>query len=67
MTVSSDDEFGWRGWVLVGAILVAFVGAPLAIYFYPPGGAAYIPALVVLPLVPGVALAIIAVWAALRG
>ena len=67
MSEEQPSEFGWRDWVLVGAIVVAFVIAPLAILAYPPTATGYIAALVVLPLVPAFGLAAIAVWAALRG
>ncbi|GAB3033612.1 hypothetical protein [Natronobiforma cellulositropha] len=62
---SVDREFGWRGWVLVGVILVAFVGSPLAILLWPPT-LNYWVALLVLPLVPAVLLALTAVWATMR-
>ena len=58
---SADDEFGRRGWLLVAAIFLAFVVVPLLIYFRPPG----LPfrfAYLVLPLVPAVLLAALAVW-----
>jgi hypothetical protein len=58
---SSGDEFGPRGWLLLAAIVVAFVVVPLVIYFRPPG----VPfqfAYLVLPLVPAVLLALLAVW-----
>ena len=61
-TPSSDDEFGRRGWLLVAAMVVAFVVVPLVIYVRPPG----VPfqfAYLVLPLVPAVLLALLAVWA----
>ena len=58
---ASSDEFGRRGWLLVAAVFVAFVVVPLVIYFRPPG----LPfqfAYLVLPLVPAVLLAALAVW-----
>lgn len=62
----ADREFGWRGWVLVGVILFAFVVAPVAIVLYPPGGSNYLFALIVLPLLPAVLLGLTAVWATTR-
>ena len=64
-TATVDREFDWRGWVVVGMIVVTFVLAPLAIYLWPPG-VGYHFAMVVLPLVPAVLLAITAVWATTR-
>ncbi|WP_433623104.1 hypothetical protein [Halomicrococcus sp. NG-SE-24] len=61
----NDREFGRRGWILVGVIVLAFVVAPLLIYLRPPA----LPfkfAYLVLPLVPAVLLGATAVWAAQR-
>ncbi|WP_255170322.1 hypothetical protein [Natrononativus amylolyticus] len=60
-----DREFGWRGWVLVGAIVLAFVVAPLGILLWPPS-LNYWFALLILPLFPAVILALTAVWATTR-
>ncbi len=62
----ADREFGWRGWVLVGVIVFAFVICPLAILLYPPEASGYRFALIILPLAPAVALAVTAVWATTR-
>ena len=59
---AGNDEFGRRGWVLVAGMLVAFVIVPLVIYFRPPG-LPFVVAYLVLPLVPAVLLAALAVWA----
>ncbi|WP_254862018.1 hypothetical protein [Halovivax gelatinilyticus] len=61
-----DRTFGRRGWILVGVIIVAFVFAPLTIYLLPPGGESYLFALVLLPLLPAILLAVTAVWATTR-
>ena len=58
----ADREFGRRGWLLLAGILVAFVIVPAIIYFRPPG-VPYVVAYLVLPLVPAVGLALLAVWA----
>jgi hypothetical protein len=61
----NDREFGRRGWILVGVIVLAFIVAPLLIYLRPPA----LPfkfAYLVLPLVPAVLLGATAVWAAQR-
>lgn len=62
---SVDREFGWRGWVLVGTIVLAFVVAPLGILLWPPS-LNYWFALLILPLFPAVVLALTAVWASTR-
>ncbi|MFP8954678.1 hypothetical protein ACLI4Z_17175 [Natrialbaceae archaeon A-arb3/5] len=62
---TADREFDWRGWVLVGVIVFAFVVAPVAIMLWPPG-VSYLFALLILPLVPAVLLAVTAVWATTR-
>ncbi|ARS88903.1 hypothetical protein [Natrarchaeobaculum aegyptiacum] len=62
---TADREFDWRGWVLVGVIVFAFVVSPLAIYLWPPG-VSYIFALIILPLFPAFFLGIVAVWATTR-
>ena len=60
-----DREFDWRGWVVVGMIVVAFLIAPIAITLWPPG-VGYRFALLILPLVPAFFLAVTAVWATTR-
>jgi len=68
-----SDEFGWRGWVLVGVIVVAFLVVPAAILFLPQAqgvvaslGLTLRDAYLVLPLVPAFLLGATAVWAAVR-
>lgn len=61
-----EREFDWRGWVLVAVLFVAFVVAPLTIYLVPPGGEYYFTVLIVMPLVPAILLALVAVWATTR-
>ena len=61
-----DRDFGWRGWVLVGVILIAFVVAPAAVYFYPPDASGYLFALIIFPLLPAIVLGLAAVWATTR-
>ncbi|QCS41226.1 hypothetical protein [Natrinema versiforme] len=63
---TADREFDWRGWTLVGVLIVAFLVAPTAIYLVPPGAEGYRFALLILPLAPAVLLAITAVWATTR-
>jgi hypothetical protein len=57
-----DREFGRRGWLLLAGVVVAFVIVPAIIYVRPPG-VPFVVAYLVLPLVPAVALALLAVWA----
>jgi hypothetical protein len=68
-----DGTFDWRGWVLVGVVLVAFLAVPAAILFLPQArgfvaslGLTLRDAYLVLPLVPAFLLGATAVWAALR-
>jgi len=67
------DEFGTEGWVLVGMILVGFLGIPVAILVLPAAqgvvrslGLTLRAAYLVLPLVPAFLLGAVAVWSALR-
>lgn len=60
-----EREFDWRGWLLVGILFVAFVVAPVTIYLVPPGEH-YFTVLIVMPLVPALLLAVVAVWATTR-
>ena len=62
---AADREFDWRGWVLVGVIILAFIVAPALILLVPPG-TEYRFALVILPLFPALLLALTAVWATTR-
>lgn len=68
-----DREFGWRGWVLVGFVLVAFFVVPGALYafayareFVTSLGLGWRQAYLVLPLVPALILGVLAVWATTR-
>ncbi|SNZ17153.1 hypothetical protein SAMN06269185_2899 [Natronoarchaeum philippinense] len=61
----ADREFDWRGWLLVGVIFFAFVIAPIVTYLRPPQ-LPYFPALIAFPLLPALALGIVAVWATTR-
>ena len=60
-----DREFDWRGWVLIGVMLLALVVAPLITYFRPPV-LPYWVSLIVMPLVPALLLGAAAVWATTR-
>ena len=62
---TADREFDWRGWTLVGVMILAFIVAPAAILMVPPE-TSYRFALIILPLFPALLLAITAVWATTR-
>ncbi|AGB36637.1 hypothetical protein [Natronococcus occultus] len=62
---TADREFDWRGWTLVAVIVFAFIIAPGIILLWPPA-TDYLFALIVLPLIPAVLLAVTAVWATTR-
>jgi len=63
---AADRSFDWRGWTLVGVIIIAFVIAPVTILLIPPSAEGYRFALLIVPLVPAVLLAVTAVWATTR-
>lgn len=63
---AADRTFGWRGWILVCVIVLAFVVAPLSIYLLTPDSEVYLLALIILPLFPAILLALTAVWATTR-
>jgi hypothetical protein len=59
-----DREFGRQGWLLVAAIVVAFLVIPATIYLTVAGVLA-LPfrfAFLALPMIPAVVLAVLAVW-----
>ena len=60
-----NRSFGWRGWVLVVAIVASFVVVPTVIVLRPPG-LPYWFSMLILPILPGVVLGVVAVWAAIR-
>lgn len=67
------EDFDWRGWVLVAALVVSFVFVPAALLVLPEAqgvvaslGLTLRDAYLVLPLVPAFVLGATAVWAALR-
>lgn len=72
-TPEGEREFGWRGWILVGMLVVAFVLVPGALYFLPRAqgvatsvGLSLRDAYLVLPLLPALLLGALAVWATTR-
>ncbi|WP_225335028.1 hypothetical protein [Halomicrobium urmianum] len=70
---TGEREFDWRGWVLVGTVVVAFLVIPTALVALPTAqefvgslGLSLRDAYLVLPLVPAFALGAVAVWSAVR-
>lgn len=61
-----DREFDWRGWTLVGVIVLSFLVVPAIVLWRPPS-LPFRVALLILPLVPAFLLGATAVWAAVRG
>jgi hypothetical protein len=71
--VEPAKEMDWRGWLLVGAVLVCFLVIPVLILFIPQAqsllgtlGLTRRQAYLAMPMVPAILLGITAVWAALR-
>ncbi|MXR51970.1 hypothetical protein GRX03_10205 [Halovenus sp. WSH3] len=72
-SVEPAEEMDWRGWLLVGAVLICFFVIPVLILFIPQAqsllaslGLTRRQAYLALPMVPAITLGIIAVWAAVR-
>jgi hypothetical protein len=70
---SGEATFDWRGWLLVGVIVVSFLVVPVAILFLPQAqgfirslGLTLRDAYLTLPLIPAFLLGAVAVWAAVR-
>lgn len=70
---SAERTFGWRGWVLVAALVFAFLVVPVALLALPHArsfvanlGLTWWDAYLVLPLAPAVLLGVVAVWSAVR-
>ncbi|MFC7175858.1 hypothetical protein [Halosegnis marinus] len=68
-----EREFGLRGWILVGWLVVSIVVIPAVLFYIPQAGAftkslglGYRDAFLVLPLLPALGLGALAVWATTR-
>ncbi|WP_299265775.1 hypothetical protein [Halorientalis sp.] len=68
-----DEEFDWHGWLLVAAVVVAFLVVPGALYLLPAArgsvaalGLGWRNTYLVLPLVPALVLGALAVWSAVQ-
>ena len=59
----SISTFGRSGWILVIGIIVAFLFIPAIITLYPPTWVSFRFAFLILPLIPAVGIAVLAVWA----
>ncbi|WP_137284807.1 hypothetical protein [Halorussus salinisoli] len=59
------EEWDWRGWVLVGVIVVCFLVIPATILYLPPVRPFKF-AYLVLPMIPAILLGAVAVWSAQR-
>ncbi|WP_436901827.1 hypothetical protein [Halovenus halobia] len=71
--VQPAEEIDWRGWLLVGVVLVCFFVIPVLILFIPQAqsllaslGLSRRQAYLAMPMIPAILLGITAVWAALR-
>ncbi len=69
----TDNDFDWRGWLLVGVVVFSFLVVPTAILYLPQAqsliaslGLTMRDAYLVLPLLPAFLLGAVAVWAAVR-
>lgn len=60
-----QEEWDWRGWVLVGVVVLSFLVVPALILVLPPVRP-YRFAYLVLPLIPAILLGATAVWSAQR-
>lgn len=70
-TPSEEQEFGRRGWILVGMLFIAFAVVPATILYLPQArpfiaslGLTWQDAYLTLPLVPALVLGAMAVWVA---
>lgn len=70
---TGEQSFGWRGWLLVAAIVFAFLVAPWALILLTSVqgavadlGLGYRNTFLVVPLLPAVVLGLLGVWTALR-
>lgn len=70
---TTDDSFGWRGWVLVGVLVLSFLVIPWALILLPTArgalagvGLPWRETYLVAPLIPALVLGIVGVWTALH-
>ena len=70
--VETAEEIDWRGWLLVGAVVVSFLVIPVLVLFIPQMsgliaslGFSQRQAYLVFPMIPAIVLGLISVWAAI--
>jgi hypothetical protein len=66
-----QEEFDWRGWLLVAVVIVSFLAVPAIILFLPYAedfiasiGISWRQAYLTLPMIPAILLGATAIWAA---
>jgi hypothetical protein len=66
-----QEEFDWRGWLLVGVIVVSFLVVPAAVLYLPYAqdfiaeiGIGWRQAYLTLPMIPALLLGGVSIWAA---
>ncbi|QSG12730.1 putative membrane protein [Halapricum desulfuricans] len=71
-STGSEREFGWRGWLLVGALVISFLVVPWVLILFSSAreavaavGLPWRETFLVVPLIPAVGLGVLGVWAAL--
>ena len=69
----TQEQFDWRGWVLIAVVVVSFLVVPVSILYLPEAqglvdslGLTLRDAYLTLPMIPAVLLGGTAVWAAVR-
>ncbi|WP_248518257.1 hypothetical protein [Salinarchaeum laminariae] len=61
----ANRSFGWRGDVLLVVLFLSLIVAPVLVYLRPPA-IEWRVRLLILPMLPGLLLALVAVWATTR-
>lgn len=61
----ADRDWGWRGDLLLAVMFVSLIVAPVIVYLRPPA-LDWRVRLLILPMLPGLLLAVVAVWATTR-
>lgn len=71
--VPQSDEFEWRGWLLVGIVVISFLVIPASILYVQEAqwvleatGLSLRQAFIALPMIPAILLGGTAIWAAVR-
>lgn len=68
----SEREFGWQGWMLVGALVISFLVVPWALILISSAreaiaavGLPWRETFLIVPLIPALGLGVLGVWTAL--